>query len=237
VNWQLESLTDPGKVRQHNEDSIFCNAELEICAVADGMGGHHRGDLASQTIVEMLQHYKPALHSGISLRRIESILETANTTLLENARELEAGIVASTCAILYAGSNTLVASWVGDSRIYRFRNNTLNCLTRDHTYETLFQDMRINGQNPDGIAIDPQTLTRGVGAEPDIKIEHAHFRPLPGDRYLLCTDGLYKEVADDELQQHFARSTDNAAVMEYLHALYLERGARDNLGLILLTVD
>ena len=126
---------------------------------------------------------------------------------------------------------------MGDSRIYRYRNEKLEQLTRDHSYQTLFQDLRDSGQTIDETFVDEQTLTRGVGAENDLQIEHCHFSYLPGDRYLLCTDGLYKEVTDTELTTHYQSGQQDESLITQLHQAYLNGGARDNLGMILLTAS
>ncbi len=237
MHWHCHAVTDPGKVRKLNEDSIFHSDEKQLWAVADGMGGHHRGDIASQTIVRHLQSFNYASHSGITVQRLVDILHTANDELIEIARVESADVVASTCAILSRSHHSIICSWVGDSRIYRFRQGELTQLTRDHSYESLIDDMRNSGQNVDDIMVDTQTLTRGVGAEPLLEVEHCHFIPQPGDRYLLCTDGLYKEVPNPELAQRYAANTSDEALTRELHQAYLDNGARDNLGLILITTS
>ncbi len=233
--WQSESITDPGKVRQVNEDSIYSATADQIWAVADGMGGHHRGDIASQAIVAQLKQYKPGQRSGVSLRRLEDLIYRANTDLVATAQRMDSGIVASTCAVLSIHRQSAICSWVGDSRIYRYRHHTLTQLTRDHSYQSLFDDLRNAGQSVDKTLVDEQTLTRGVGAENDLQIEHCHFSYMPGDRYLLCTDGLYKEVSDAELSTLYDANRLDRDLISLLHQAYLDGGARDNLGMILLT--
>ncbi len=235
--WQCHTITDTGKVRSVNEDSIYHSEQHQLWAVADGMGGHHRGDIASQAIVNHLRSFTPSSHSGFSLQRIVQILNTANNELVEKAALEDAGVIASTCAILTRSKHSIICSWVGDSRIYRFRNNVLTQLTRDHSYETLIDDMRNSGQKIDDVMIDIQTLTRGVGAESNLNVEHSHFIPQKNDRYLLCTDGLYKEVSHSELQRRYAETADDQALITTLHEAYLAGGARDNLGLTLVTAN
>lgn len=235
MQWNCNAVTDPGKVRKLNEDSIYHSDDQQIWAVADGMGGHHRGDLASQTIVKYLQSYSATHHGGISLHRLVNLLQIANTELVNKASQEDTGIIASTCAILSRRKHSIVCSWVGDSRIYRFRNNELVQLTRDHSYETVIEDLRISGETVEDILVDTQTLTRGVGAEAELQVEHCHFIPQNNDRYLLCTDGLYKEVPNPEIERRYASTPCDKELMDQLHQAYLDGGARDNLGLILLT--
>lgn len=237
MQWKCHAITDQGKVRKLNEDSIFHNDNQQIWAVADGMGGHHRGDLASQTIVKYLNDYQPSRHNGISLQQLTSLLQQANAELVEKASAQENSIIASTCAILSRSRHSVICSWVGDSRIYRFRNNELSRLTRDHSYQSLIDDLRDKGENIENIMVNGETLTRGVGAEPELVVEHCHFPVQTGDRFLICTDGLYKEISDSELHQYFSSDSSDESLLSTLHQDYLNAGARDNLGLILVTAS
>ena len=235
--WQCHVATDAGKVRKVNEDSVYHSDTHQLWAVADGMGGHHRGDIASQTIVKYLQSFDLAPHAGITVQRIRSILQAANTELLEKARSEGSGIIATTCAILLRVKDTAVCIWVGDSRIYRYRTARLTSLTRDHSYESLIEDMRNSGEQVQDIMVNTQTLTRGIGAEGDLQIEMTHFPVNHGDRFLLCTDGLYKEVSEQEILKHYGEIGDDATLLSTLHQGYLDGGARDNLGIILVTAS
>lgn len=235
MQWQCHAVTDAGKKRKLNEDSIYHNEEQQVWAVADGMGGHHRGDLASQTIVRHLQSYTGSHHAGVTVQRLIRILQTSNAELVEKARSENAGVIASTCAVLTRCKHSIICSWVGDSRVYRYRGNVLTQLTRDHSYESLIEDLRNSGKLVDEIMGDTQALTRGVGAEPDLQVEHCHFKPLQGDRYLLCTDGLYKEVPNDALEKYYSQNPSDEVLLGKLHQAYLDGGARDNLGLILVS--
>lgn len=236
MRWNCHAVTDAGKVRQLNEDSIFHNNEQKIWAVADGMGGHHRGDLASQTIVNHLKTYQSNRHTGIAIEQINSLLQAANTELLAKARQEDTGIIASTCAIMSSNKQSVICSWAGDSRIYRYRHHTLTQLTRDHNYASVIEDLSNKGDNTENIVVDTQTLTRGVGAEPELLVEHCTFQIAHGDKYLLCTDGLNKEVSDEDLNQNFQTAKGDEPLLKELYQAYLDGGARDNLGLILVTV-
>ncbi|OED39511.1 hypothetical protein AB833_15190 [Chromatiales bacterium (ex Bugula neritina AB1)] len=230
-----EMISDTGKVRSINEDSIYRNESHSIWAVADGMGGHHRGDIASRAVIESLAKYQPTRHSGVTLTHLELLLKTANDQLLNLAAQENSGLIASTCTAITTYKDTLVCTWVGDSRVYRYRDTRLDQLTRDHSYHSIVEDLHNNGKTLDDYTTDLDTLTRGIGAEPNLEIEHCQYNLRPGDRLLLCTDGLYKELSDSELHSHYNNHQDDASLLSTLHNTYLERGARDNLGLILLT--
>ena len=237
MQWQCSSRTDAGKVRKINEDSIYHNDEQQLWVVADGMGGHHRGDIASQTVVRYLETFAATPHTGISLQRIDNLLTSANAELIEKAETEGADIVASTCALMLRHKNTVVCVWVGDSRVYRYRRGKLTQLTRDHSYESLLEDLRNAGEKVDDFMVNTQTLTRGIGAENHLQVEKCHFSVESGDRYPLCTDGLYKEVSDQELLDYYKTITDDETLVATLHQAYLDGGARDNLGVILVTTN
>lgn len=237
MNWVSHTVTDTGKVRRINEDSIYHSDDQKIWVVADGMGGHHRGDVASQTIIESLKQISSTKHSGVCLNRIVEALSSTNSLLIEKSTTENTEIIASTCAILSCFNSYSICSWVGDSRIYRFRNSELTRLTRDHSYKSLIDDLRIQGERVNEILVDPQTLTRGVGAEEELQIEHCHYSLSPDDRFLLCTDGLYKEVDELFIQQLYLTGQNDESILAKLHDTYLNSGARDNLGLILVSTD
>lgn len=235
LQWQSVAVTDTGKKRQINEDSVFVNDTQLIWAVADGMGGHSRGDYASQTVVKHLELYRDSRKSGVSMARIGELLTDANTDLIEKARQENADIVASTAAILCARPDSVICSWVGDSRVYRYRNGELLQLTRDHNYEALLLDLSNSGVETPMNLVDPQALTRGVGAEDTLDTEHCRYNAQAGDRYLVCTDGLYKEIEEQQIESLFAQWPNDAELIEQLHQMYLSGGARDNLGMVLVS--
>ena len=237
LQWQSVTISDAGKIRQVNEDSLYANDAEMIWAVADVMGGHERGDYASQRVVEHLGRYENSRRTGVTMRQIELLLSDANKDLVNKAKEVDANVIASTAAVLCARSDSLICSWVGDSRIYRFRNGSLLRLTRDHTYETLLQDMSDRGADTSKILVDSQALTRGVGAENTLNTEQARYTSIAGDRYLICTDGLYKEVDEHQIEQYFAQLPNDKELLDQLHETYLTNGARDNLGMVVVSVS
>jgi serine/threonine protein phosphatase PrpC len=235
LHWQSHAVTDTGKKRRLNEDSLFVNDSELVWAVADGMGGHHRGDYASQSVVSQLASYRYSRRTGVALARIEQLLRTANTELIEKAEAEDTGICASTVAILIAREQSILCTWVGDSRIYRFRDGELTQLTRDHNYQSLLADLQDTGVETPNDLVDSQALTRGVGAEDTLEPEHCRYSVQRGDRLLICTDGLYKEIPDRQLGKLYEQIPDDGELIDRLHQAYLANGARDNLGMVLLT--
>lgn len=234
LHWQSEWITDAGKKRRLNEDSLYIDDEQRCWAVADGMGGHHRGDYASQTVVAQLGQFHNSRRTGTAMARIEQLLSQANTELVDKAERDSTGICASTVALLCAREKSVCCSWVGDSRIYRYRDGELTPLTRDHSYGSLLADLRDGDVDTPSDLADQQALTRGVGAERTLETEHCRYNARPGDRFLICTDGLYKEITEVQLRRLFGEIEHNGELIRELHSRYLLNGARDNLGMVLL---
>lgn len=229
--WSSVGCTHVGKVRDHNEDAYLNLPEQSLWAVADGMGGHAEGEVASRMIVDSLRKYQHTALLGTNVRQIVQRLRTVNNALLQRAGSEPSTIIGSTVAILLANHQYCVCLWAGDSRIYRYRNGTLNQLTRDHNHaEKMIED----GMPPEKTALypDAQALTRAVGVEEPLDLESQIMEVKPGDIYLLCSDGLNKEVTDAEIAKILA-SHSLSKGMQSLKDLALQRGGRDNITIML----
>ena len=231
VSWRSHARTDAGQVRTHNEDAILELAEEGLWSVADGMGGHHQGDYASALAVSLLREYRASPYRGVALARLGRLVGRCNDALLRHARAHGVDVVGCTLAVLTLHGRSALASWCGDARIYRVRRGRLRVLTRDHSVGCEFDD-RDRHEPPEPEPRNRAALTAAVGGERTPRLEHGWFALDDGDRFLLCTDGLVKEVSDAEIlaDVHEARSAEGA--VEALFARYRERGARDNVGLV-----
>lgn len=232
IDWQSAARTHVGNVRKLNEDALLDRPEFGLWAVADGMGGHHAGDVASQRIVEALEQ----LHPGTETAALESSVCSALTQVNGELRALAAAkgdnaIIGSTVAVMLGQDNRAICLWAGDSRIYRLRNGALGQLTRDHSQ---VEDMIERGVISRAEADDhpaANVITRAIGADDWIEIDRAETSVEPGDIYLLCSDGLNKTVPEREIAQILAQGTCLESVRALLH-LALVRGARDNLSAV-----
>lgn len=230
-SWKSSTYTNRGLIRELNEDSILDLQSEHLWIVADGMGGHSAGDYASQHLVDGLAKYRCHEKPGIRMSRLQNILECSNEHFIQKAVSEHLGIIGSTVAILNIGRNYISCSWSGDSRIYRLRSGKLNQLTRDHNYGSLVKD-RDYLNTSDGVWDNEELLTKAIGGAQTLQIEHCWFSLELTDKFLLCTDGLFKEVKDDEIEHILARETSAENVISSLSELYITRGARDNIGLI-----
>ena len=230
TGWQSSSFTEIGKRRKRNEDAIGSYPDQQLWLVADGMGGHDAGDYASSLVAEQMSHYRQSRRRGVSISLIREILQRCNAELVDKARRDSLNICGTTVASFTLLGESIACVWSGDSRIYRFRNNQIMQLTRDHTVENFLQDKGVV-HTAEQDAITGQQLTAAIGGASELKIEFCWYLLRPGDSFLLCTDGLYKEFSDQRLLQ-VVNSSESGLVASRLKELYLDSWARDNIGVI-----
>lgn len=229
-----EAATDVGTVRRINEDAYLAKPELGLWAVADGMGGHAAGDVASKTIIEMLSNLAPVADLARTVEAVEQALLDANRRLVEIAAEQKQRTIGSTVAVLAARDRYAACLWAGDSRIYRMRRGHLEQLTQDHA---MVEDLVASGALTRAEAENhPQAnrITRAVGAGPELFVDIELFKIEPGDRFLLCSDGLYKELRDPEIA---VALTSREAAGQELVSQAVAKGARDNVTVIDIRVE
>jgi len=228
--WTSGSRTDVGRVRQVNEDACLDLPELGLWAVADGMGGHHAGDLASGTVVDLLGGIDPPPDLEGFLDEVAACLRGANTRLRGEAARRGQATIGTTAAVLCAFGEKCGCAWVGDSRIYRMRDGVVERVSRDHS---VVEEYIASGMSREEAENGPwrNYVTRAVGAHDDLEVETGVHDLEDGDLFLLCTDGLYKEVEEKELDELLARG-DAAEAANRLVDLTLSRGARDNVSVV-----
>ena len=228
--WVSVAKTDIGHVRKVNEDGFFGDASALVWCVADGMGGHARGDLASQLITRELANLVQRSHHELTVKDIVACVKEANRKLVAISSE-KGAIVGSTVVILLLTKTQAHCIWAGDSRVYRLRNKRLQRLTRDHSQ---VEDMIDAGLiKPEEAESHPKAnvITRAVGAKLDLELECKSFDLLPSDRFLLCSDGLNKALNDPELEYLMLHTAPEGIASELISKA-LSRGARDNVTVI-----
>ncbi len=231
--WFSSARTNVGHVRKANEDSFLDAREQGLWVVADGMGGHSRGDRASQSVIESLQSFSATRNPKKDLEKIIEQLDQAN----ELCRKESAGkgSMGSTVAALYAYSTSAYVIWAGDSRIYRYRDPDFIQLTDDHS---LVQELyRLGELEDDDLDNHPSSnvITRAVGVHDTLETQVRQISVQPGDRYLLCSDGLFKDVTSAQLKQRLVQSGPDQAV-EALMTQALRRGGTDNITAIVVQI-
>lgn len=244
---EVAGKTDPGKVRERNEDSIALDPELGLLIVADGMGGHNSGEVASNlatdTILkfgrEMLGGGKdvvpPGAQAGLSLRaqQVLHFIKSANEVIYAKSKAFAKNQGMGTTVVAVLGdAKSVTVGHVGDSRLYRLRDGKLEQLTEDHSLVmdqvkhgllTREQAEKSNLQN---------ILTRALGTEPDVQVDVRDWEVRAGDVYLICSDGLTKMVADGEMAAVLGDQKEPIAAVDKLIDMANAAGGVDNVTVV-----
>ena len=220
------AITDVGRVRKLNEDSFLDRGEIGLWVVADGMGGHSAGDLASQLIVNSLAKIESSHDLAEFVAAVDDAIVHVNGRLFEvaNANNQTSG---STVVLLLARGRFAVTMWAGDSRLYRLRNGRLAQVTTDHTQIELYIEKGLISREEAHGHPSSNMVTRAVGVTDTLILEMDLMELESGDRFLLCSDGLDKHVNDDEIES-ILNENDNATAAQTLIDTTLDRGATDN---------
>jgi serine/threonine protein phosphatase PrpC len=231
---RVGARTDVGRVRQGNEDSYMVHDPLY--AVADGMGGHQGGEVASKIALETLGRLtlEP---SGDTAPSLVDAVRQANRDVLEKAAT-DPGLhgMGTTLTALVTGGERVLLAHVGDSRAYLMRDGQMDQLTEDHTVvEGLVREGRLTPQEAE---IHPQRsiLTRALGVDGDIEVDETTHDVRPGDRILLCSDGLTGMVSEQEIQRIMAELEDPQRAAEALVDAANDAGGQDNITAVVLDV-
>jgi len=227
------SRTDIGRRRRLNEDAVLCRPDLGLWAVADGMGGHDCGEVASALVVEVLAEAGPNDDLAARTKAAQDALEGANTRLVELARSTpERRTIGATVVLLAAEAAAFSCLWAGDSRAYRARAGSLSRLTSDHSLVQQLVDAGVLDPAEAETHPNANVITRAVGANPALVLDSVHGDVVAGDVFLLASDGLTRLVSDQEILQGLAIDDLAAAADRFITAA-LDRGAPDNVSLVM----
>jgi len=244
---EIASITHPGMVRSHNEDSIATAPEIGLAVLADGMGGYSAGEVASGIAVAMVTaEMKKALASDAAS---DLNSKTAEALIAQQSARANAAIYqAAQTQPRYSGMGTtlVVSLWydnqmtvghIGDSRLYRMRGEKLEQVTRDHS---LLQEQIDSGMITKEMARYSQNknlVTRAVGIDPEVDAEVHSYPVQKGDIYLLCSDGLSDMVSDEDVQLTLSSLQANLPLAaQQLVQQANDNGGRDNVSVILVRV-
>lgn len=234
IHTESTARTDVGRVRRLNEDNYLDRGEIGLWVVADGMGGHQAGEVASGMIVESLRRVE-GFDSGYALlTNVRQQLERVNQTLIARAAALKPGaVIGSTVVVLMIYDGHYAALWAGDSRIYLVRDGRMQQVTHDHS---MLQELLDSGAMARGDALGSRranVITRAVGVSDHLSLDMRQGPLQAGDKFLLCSDGLTGMVADPEILKIVNDDPSIDAAADALIRLTLDRGARDNVTVVL----
>ncbi|WP_160153808.1 PP2C family serine/threonine-protein phosphatase [Microbulbifer sp. ALW1] len=242
VTKRSAGATHAGYRRDQNEDAFWGDESRGVWVVADGLGGHQAGEIASQTVVEEIQR------SSATDRHYEQALRRAHALLVGD--ENSATAMGTTAVVVAEDGNYFHIFWVGDSRAYLWtpasadavnsphndphhagQHGTLKQLTVDHSYVQMLVDSGAINQQEAASHPNRHVITRCIGGStnPSLEIDRASFSWNPGQKLLLCSDGLSNDVTAAEICQVLATNTDNQRASELLIAAALDAGGRDNI--------
>ncbi len=226
--WHSSALTNPGLVRKVNEDAFLDAPHLGLWVVADGMGGHQAGDYASRLIVEELNQVESDSEPDVFLSTVENRLQEVNTALYEKAQS-SSSTIGSTVVALLAFRRYCLCLWAGDSRVYRLRDGEVEQITRDHSQvEELIALGEIPREDAESHPM-ANVITRAVGGSNSLNLD-ANLQPLRHrDRIMLCSDGLYKDISNEEILDGMNQSDPDRACKRLVE-LALRGGGGDNIS-------
>lgn len=232
--WQTCALTDVGIRRKHNEDAIMSRPDSGLWAVADGMGGHAAGDVASGMIVQALEGLPRAENFSVFVDQVEDALLRVNHAIREKAAaEFSGNMMGSTVVSMVAGDGYGACVWAGDSRLYQLRDGELKQVSRDHSQVQNLIDAGVLSEEEAESHPNANVITRAVGGAAHLVVDVAMFDICPGDRFLLCSDGLYNEVNKAGIVACLSEPSVKSAGKKLLTSA-LESGARDNVSVIVM---
>ena len=247
----VSGKTDIGTVRQNNEDNLYISENDGLLLVADGMGGHASGEVASKITVDIMREYFNGVKEGQQLQigpyqddfsqatnRLGSAIRLANQAIYEAAKgnPLWHGMGTTIAATLITG-NRLSIAHVGDSRVYLIRAGSMEQLTDDHSFVSEQVKRDIISKEQAKASDMKNVLTRALGVNPDVEVDLDELSLLDGDILVLCTDGLTGMVDDDEIFAIVNTLHDPPAACEDLITRANQNGGKDNITVIIAEVE
>jgi len=245
--FDIASATDVGRVRAHNEDSLAADASLGVAVLADGMGGYNAGEVASGIAVAMApaefkdlaaRNALTGLPDGAVEKVVGDLASKINTSIYTAAQsQSQYAGMGTTLVIAYWHGNRVASGHLGDSRCYRIRGEVIESLTRDHSWIQEQIDAGLMTVEQSRQSKKKNLVTRACGIDPNVQPEVHTHDVQPGDIFMLCSDGLYDMVPQDEIHLTVTslKSNLNLAAQQLVQQAN-DGGGRDNISVILVHV-
>lgn len=219
-------------LRKNNEDSYYINESCGLLAIADGMGGHEHGQLASRIAVEQFAKLtEERCPESFSLEEMQHLFMQANLAVFQRQEALQSGIMGTTLTAVVIDEDEMYLGHVGDSRLYLLHEGIMRQLTMDHSYYA-----ELIRQGTEDVHIENRqknVLLKALGPESQVDGQYLQETLHAGDMLLLCTDGLYNSLQPEEMQTIMEQSVELSFAVQKLLKVALTRGATDNLTVIL----
>jgi protein phosphatase len=243
-------FTDQGKVRQNNEDAVWVDGSRGLLIVADGMGGHQAGEVASAMAVKTIPDTLDQLITTGSVgemtdnsfseetNRLGFCLRRANKMIFDSAKRYpEEFGMGTTCTAALINDGRLSIAHVGDSRCYLLRNGRIEQLTQDHSLVMEQVRQGLLSKDDQAVQANQNILTRSLGIEADVQIDLDEHPLFPGDLLLLCSDGLGREVTDEQILQIANEIREPNHLATRLIECANASGGRDNITVAVARID
>jgi protein phosphatase len=231
LGFDVGSATHAGRVRERNEDSCLLRTDTGLWAVADGMGGHEAGELASRILVEALDTIERPKAARELLDQCECRIFRANQQIMELSHSRGGATIGTTAAVLLVRDRHYACVWAGDSRVYLIKRGAIRQLSRDHTeLEELVAAGALSRE--DAAHWPNNVITRAVGVAENLELEVVTGSADPGDVFVICSDGLTRHLCNEEILKH-ASDRNARAACEQMLALALARGGLDNVTVVI----
>jgi serine/threonine protein phosphatase PrpC len=233
LEWQSHALTHPGKVRPYNEDAFLSLPGTGIWAVADGMGGHEAGDVASAQVVEALAAV--GHHTTLSdlIASCRTQLTQANAALFDAGLRQRAKIIGSTAVVLLSRGTQGAVVWAGDSRAYQLRGSKFRQISEDHSRVMELVKQGVLDASEAEKHPDANIITRAIGVAEKLELDVVLFDVQPGDQFLLCSDGLSRYLPNPMLAE-LLDNDDCVIATDALLKAALDTAARDNITAVVI---
>ena len=243
----MTGRTDTGMVRDHNEDCFLIVPESGIAMLADGMGGHLAGEVASALAVDKITHHllkafaenrkaRPASGQSLEAKVLVDAIKSANTAIHQaSLSKPEQSGMGTTIVVASFHDNHLTVAHVGDSRLYRYRHQRLSQLTEDHSMVQELLRRGLISADEARTSVNRNLVTRALGVDPVVEVDVHEENVEKGDLYLLCSDGLNDVLSDEEIGIMLGQHGDNLeAATQHLIAEVNARGGPDNVSIVLI---
>jgi PPM family protein phosphatase len=248
---QSASLTDPGRVRDHNEDCIESRPEIGLFVLADGMGGYNAGEVASGMATSLIsdglqETWSPRGLAGrgreetkaLSEQLIKDQVARANSAIFTTSQNNpECAGMGTTLVVTLFFDNFMTVAHIGDSRLYRLRGESMEQVTRDHSLLQEQLDSGLITPEEAKLSQNKNLVTRALGIDPSVEPEVHVYETQPDDTYLVCSDGLSDMVEDEEIRLTLItlKSNPNLTVQQLVQAAN-DNGGRDNISAMLIRI-
>lgn len=245
--------TDVGQVRDHNEDYVSSDDRIGLAVLADGMGGLNAGEVASSMTVHLLMDELRAFtegesdiqyelsENGLSPRAlvVQRAIEKANSAVFHVSQtQPHCEGMGTTIIVSMFYDNKVAIGHIGDSRVYRFRDNKLSQVTKDHSFVQELVDKGLYTADEARASSKKNVVTRALGVAPEVEPEVHEYKVKPGDVFLLCSDGLTDLVNDEDIEKSFRELGSNlSATAGHLVEVANASGGKDNISVVLIKVN